>query len=113
MTQQRCGPRRIVLDPTNRDRILQDGVEGCRWSLSGAILRAHACTRRGQWAHSAFDCPVHRNSLQEPTIGLDDVHRVLTGAHPSRFRDGQGNLPPGFRERQREFYRELDGRGQR
>ncbi len=99
------------MNQTIRNRILRDGVPGCCWSLSRALIRAHACTRCGEWAHSAFDCSVHVKDPPDPTIVPDDVQRALTGAHPSRFRDEQGNWPPGHRGKQREYYRGRDGWG--
>ena len=89
-----------VKDKNDPSKIFKEGQEGCCWSLSGATLRAHACTRCGQWGHCAFDCKVHVDSLPPATVTTDNMQRVMTGHDPSRFRDDHGNLPAGHRERQ-------------
>ena len=49
------------------------------------------------------------DDLPRPTVTPENIQRVMTGHDPSRFRDDQGNLPAGHRERQNEFYREKAG----
>ena len=95
-----------LMDRHGEGRIVRDGREGFCWSLSGNSLRAHACTRCGAWAHSAFECRLHIDELPKPTVTPENVQRIMTGHEPSRFRDEQGNLPAGHRERQTEHYRE-------
>ena len=98
-----------IMDKSDPSQIFREGQEGCCWSLSGASLRAHACTRCGEWGHCAFDCTMHNDRLPPPTVNRDNVQRVMTGHDPSRFRDEQGDLPAGHRESQREFYSGRDG----